>query len=187
MRSRLSFKLTKIHTCRPRKQREDDMDVDEENADVGEEDGEQTEEEENEPDDAMDEDGEENGGSSSRKKKAKVQRRKSQLDVVALSNEQAALAALESTQVLHLRLRKKYYAEALNFIRQINGAMDIMAQLLGSTSKPEVLVAIEFFRVAHEYQFDAAQVGVTYSEQREISRTSFLADRHQEDVAFDMA
>jgi condensin complex subunit 1 len=148
------------------------MDVDdenEENPDVGGEDEEQTDEEENEADDAMDEDGEENGESRSRKKKAKVQRRKSQLDVVALSNEQAALAALETTQVLHLRLRKKYYAEALNFIRQIHGAMDIMAQLLGSTNKPEVLVAIEFFRVAYEYQFDAAQVGVTHSERREIS------------------
>ena len=172
MRSRLLLKLTKIYICRPKKQRDDDMDVDEdddENPDVDGEDEEQTDEEESGEDDAMDEDSEENGGGRRRKKKAKVQRRKSQLDVVALSNEQAALAALESTQVLHLRLRKKYYAEALNFIRQIEGAMDTMTQLLGSKHKPEVLQAIEFFRVAHEYQFDAAEVGVTRLEQREIS------------------
>ena len=40
-----------------------------------------------------------------------------------LTNEQAALAALESNQILHLRLRKKYYAEGLNFIRMVEGAM----------------------------------------------------------------
>ncbi|KAK2461131.1 hypothetical protein APHAL10511_006658 [Amanita phalloides] len=154
---------------RPKKQDEDDMDVDEE--DDGDDDEEQVDEEEegNRTEDAMDEDSENDDGGSgespSRKskkktKKSKVQRRKSQLDVVAVSNEQAALAAMEGTQLLHLRLRKKYYAEALNFIRQIEGAMDTMAQLLGSTNKPEVLEAMEFFRVAHEYQFESARTGI---------------------------
>jgi condensin complex subunit 1 len=91
-----------------------------------------------------------------RPKKAK--RKKSELDVAALTNEQAALAALESDQILHLRLRKKYYAEALNFIRQVEGAMEMLGQLLGSTNKAEVLETMEFFRVAYEYQFDRAQV-----------------------------
>ena len=148
------------NTYRSKKRGEDDMDVDEENANERQTD---EEEEGNETEDAMDEDDEENSGNRSRKKKSKVQPRKSQLDVVALSNEQAALAALEGTQVLHLRLRKKYYAEALNFIRQIIGAMDTMAKLLGSTNKPEVVEAIEFFRRAHEYQFDDAQVCLSRS------------------------
>jgi condensin complex subunit 1 len=92
------------------------------------------------------------------KKHKKRKRRQSQLDMAALTNEQAALAALESNQILHLRLRKRYYAEALNFIRQLEEAMPVLGQLLGSTNKAEVLEAMEFFRVAYEYQFDSAQV-----------------------------
>ena len=117
----------------------------------------------NSGDDAMDEDVEDDNGegSSKRKKKKKgnLERRKSQLDVAALSNEQAALAALEGNQMLHLRLRKKYYAEALNFIRQIEAAMDTVAQLLGSTNKLEVLEAMRFFQTAQVYDFENAQVG----------------------------
>ena len=94
------------------------------------------------------------------KKKKKKKPRKSQLDISALTEEQAALAALESNQILHLKLRKRYYAEALNFIRQIEGAMEIIGQLLGSTNKAEVLESIEFFRVAHEYQFIGAEDGI---------------------------
>lgn len=93
-------------------------------------------------------------------KKAKKKSRKSQIDMAALTDEQAALAALESNQILHLKLRKKYYAEALNFIKQIEDAMDQLGELLGSTSKLEVLEAMEFFRVAFEYQFDGAEKGI---------------------------
>ena len=46
------------------------------------------------------------GASSSKKKKSKKGGRKSELDMAALTDEQAALAALESNQLLHLRLRK---------------------------------------------------------------------------------
>jgi condensin complex subunit 1 len=93
------------------------------------------------------------------KRKRKKKARKSEaLDLAALNNEQAALAALESNHILHLRLRKKYYTEGLNFIRQVEGAMGILSQLLVSTSKAEVLESMEFFRVAHEYQFESAQV-----------------------------
>ncbi|TDL22771.1 hypothetical protein BD410DRAFT_898004 [Rickenella mellea] len=94
------------------------------------------------------------------KKKKKKKPRKSQLDISALTDEQVALAALQSNQILHLKLRRKYYAEGLNFIRQIEGAMEIIGQLLGSTNKAEVLESMEFFRVAHEYQFESAQVGI---------------------------
>lgn len=60
---------------------------------------------------------------SKKAKKSKLKPRKSELNMEALTNEQAALAALESNQLLHLRLRKKYYAEGLNFIRHIENAM----------------------------------------------------------------
>ena len=96
--------------------------------------------------------------SAKKPKKKKRKPRKSQLDLSALTDEQVALAALQSSQILHLKLRKRYYAEALSFIRQIEGAMENIGSLLGSKNKPEVLEAIEFFRVAYEYQFSGAEV-----------------------------
>ncbi|KIO11298.1 hypothetical protein M404DRAFT_127590 [Pisolithus tinctorius Marx 270] len=92
-------------------------------------------------------------------KKAKKSR-KSVVDEVVIASEQEALAALESNEALYLRLRKKYYTEALVFIRMIEGSMEVITQLLASTNKAEVLEAMEFFRVAHVYEFDGAGVGI---------------------------
>jgi condensin complex subunit 1 len=140
---------------------EDAMDVDPEDRD----------EDEDEADSIMDEDepapsraeegddsADEPSSSKQKSKKGGKSGRKSELDMAALTDEQAALAALESNQLLHLRLRKRYYAEALSFIRQVEEAAQIIFQLLGSTHKAEVLEAMEFFRVAHEYQLDSAKV-----------------------------
>lgn len=91
------------------------------------------------------------------KKSQKKAPRKS-VDLIALANEQEALATLASNEVLHLKLRKRYYAEALNFVRQIEGGMETVQKLLASTNKLEVLEAIEFFRVTYEYAFDGAEV-----------------------------
>ena len=66
--------------------------------------------------------------------------------------------ALLSSQILNLKLRKRYYAEALDFIRHVEGAMEVIGQLLGSTNKAEVLESIEFFRVAYEYQIMGSEV-----------------------------
>lgn len=88
-----------------------------------------------------------------------VKRRKSDvLDLSALNNEQAALATLESHQITHLTLRRRYYAEGLSFIRQVEGAMETVGTLLGSKAKAEVLEAMDFFRTAHEYEMDGAEV-----------------------------
>ena len=42
--------------------------------------------------------------------------------VLTLTDEQAALVAPESNQLLHLHLGKRYYAEALDFMRMVEGA-----------------------------------------------------------------
>jgi len=102
-------------------------------------------------------DGDEEEGTTP-KSKGKKNGRKSELGMTALTDEQAALAALESNQLLHLRLRKRYYSEALNFIRQVEEAAQTIFKLLGSTHKSEVLESMEFFRVAREYQLDSAEV-----------------------------
>ena len=122
---------------------EDAMEVDEEVEDEGADEDEVA-------DSIMDDDDEEGGPSS----------QKSELGMAALTDEQAALAALESNQLLHLRLRKRYYSEALSFIRQVEEAAKMISELLGSTHKTEVLESMEFFRVAHEYQLDSAKVGL---------------------------
>ncbi|KAH9998700.1 non-SMC mitotic condensation complex subunit 1-domain-containing protein [Russula vinacea] len=122
---------------------EDAMEVDEEVEDEGADEDEVA-------DSIMDDDDEEGGPSS----------QKSELGMAALTDEQAALAALESNQLLHLRLRKRYYSEALSFIRQVEEAAKMISELLGSTHKTEVLESMEFFRVAHEYQLDSAKIGI---------------------------
>lgn len=144
----MSFRLAK-----KREKNDNDMDVDDDEAD-------DTEEDEGEGEDESENNDQQTPRKSPPKKKSKTKKapRKSELDMTALTNEQAALAALESDQLLHLRLRKKYYVEALNFIRLVENSMEIMAQLLGSTNKAEVLESMEFFRVAYEYQFDGAKV-----------------------------
>ena len=129
---------------------EDAMDVDEEAEDAGEDD---------DADSIIDDDEEEEEEDVLPNSQGKSGR-KSELDMAALTDEQAALAALESNQLLHLRLRKRYYSEALNFIRQVEDAAETILKLLGSTHKTEVLESMEFFRVAHEYQLDGSKVSL---------------------------
>ncbi|TCD67328.1 Condensin complex subunit [Steccherinum ochraceum] len=129
-----------------KRESEDDMDVDDE--------------EQGQDEDESMEDGDEAGAERKKKPKKKKKGRKSELDIQALNDEQVALVALESNQILQLRLKKKYYAEGLSFIRTLEHGMKTVEQLLASTNKPEVLEAIEFFRVVHEYQFDGAPSGI---------------------------
>ncbi|KII87644.1 hypothetical protein PLICRDRAFT_643063 [Plicaturopsis crispa FD-325 SS-3] len=149
-------KAKKKSRSKNRVKTEDGMDVDDE----GEENGTGENEEAGDEDEEM-EDGEAAPRKKSKKsKRPKLKPRKSELNMAALTSEQEALAALSSSELLALRLRKKYYAAALNFIRQIEGAMDILEQLLGSKNKAEVLESMEFFRIAYEYKFDSAERGI---------------------------
>jgi condensin complex subunit 1 len=128
--------------CRhPREDAADTMDIHEKDEvdsiadeDKSEREGEQTREV----------DGDEEG--TTLKFKGKKSGRKSELDMAALADEQAALVALENIQLLHLRLRKQCHPKALNFIRQVEEAADIILKLLGSTHKPEVMESMEFSR-----------------------------------------
>jgi condensin complex subunit 1 len=150
--------------CRHRREdAEDAMDVDEEDEvdsimDEDEPEPEPEPSEAGEGEHTGEVDGDEEG--TTPKSKRKKSGRKSELDMAALTDEQAALAALESNQLLHLRLRKRYYSEALNFIRQVEEAAQIIFKLLGSTHKSEVLESMEFFKIAREYQLDSAEVSL---------------------------
>lgn len=103
----------------------------------------------------------EDGQRTSKKRKGK-KARKSMMDVV-ITSEQEALAALESNEALYLRLRKKYYTEALAFIRMIESSVECVTQLLGSTNKAEVLEAMEFFKVIYHYEFEGAGVRILFA------------------------
>ncbi|ESK88528.1 chromosome condensation complex protein [Moniliophthora roreri MCA 2997] len=95
-----------------------------------------------------------------KKKQAKLKPRKSQLNVSALDAE-AAIAQLEGRKMEQLRLQKKYYSEATNFIRLYEeDAMKKMEELLGSSTKTDVLEAMEFFKVANEYQMTSSDQGL---------------------------
>ena len=104
--------------------------------------------------------------SSSKKQKGKKQKvsklkpRRSELNFEALAQEQQALSSLEADEHLHLKLKRKYYAEATTFTHLLGDAMENLKKLLGSTNKAEVLETMEFFRVAHEYRLKDAEVSI---------------------------
>ena len=70
--------------------------------------------------------------------------------MAALTDEQAALAALESNQLLRLRLRKRYYLEALSFhsAGRGGGQDDFRAAWVHAQDR------------THEYQLDSAKVSL---------------------------
>ncbi|KAF9269363.1 hypothetical protein L218DRAFT_1072228 [Marasmius fiardii PR-910] len=139
----------------------DEMDVDgDEQTDEEKESEDEDEEDQGEEDSSMAIDGEEPSPSKRKKaKKSKLKPRKSQINVVQMSAE-AAIAHLEGQKTEQLRFRKKFYVEAINFIRQLDTATGVVLKLLGSTNKAEVLEAIHFFEVAHEYKLTYTEEGL---------------------------
>ncbi|KAF5368830.1 hypothetical protein D9758_003038 [Tetrapyrgos nigripes] len=135
----------------------DDEDSDEEDEEEEENDDDNDQAGDEDPDSMAvdDEDGEQQNPKPKKKKKSQLKPRKSQIDLNALNQQPIDAGAYEQ-----LRLRKKYYSDALQFIRIVEESMNIICQLLGSTHKPEVLESIEFFRVADEYNFESAAMGL---------------------------
>ena len=92
-----------------------------------------------------------------KKIKTKSKPRISTADLAAVAAEQSTL---DPALVTKLRLTKKYYADALRFINQIESAIPVLCQLLVSTTKTEVLEAMRFFRTAYEYNVASADQGI---------------------------
>jgi condensin complex subunit 1 len=118
-----------------------------------------------EPEDAGNEDDEDSmavdagPNGTPRKPKNKLKKRKSDvLDVSGIQHEQMTADLLNGQQLMHHKLRLKYYADGLEFIRQMEAAIEPVGELLGSKAKAEVLEAMDFFRTAHEYQMEGAEV-----------------------------
>ncbi|GAA5986784.1 hypothetical protein JCM11641_004790 [Rhodosporidiobolus odoratus] len=85
--------------------------------------------------------------------------RKSHLDLAA-ADQSAVLNTVSSDTLQRLRLTKAYYADAILFIEEIEGAMETVTELLASSVKSEVLEAMEVCKTAKEYKVEAAEQGV---------------------------
>lgn len=90
--------------------------------------------------------------------KGKGKPRKSDGIDLAAADQSQLLASVDSETLTRLRLIKNYYADAIAFIAQLDRAMLLLADLLASKVKSEVLEAMEFFTVAFEYKIEAAEV-----------------------------
>ena len=77
---------------------------------------------------------------------------------LAAANQSDKLATVDGDTLNRLRLTKQYYADAIGFISQLDRAMSVIADLIASKVKSEVLEAMEFFKVAYEYKIEAADV-----------------------------
>lgn len=103
--------------------------------------------------------------------------RQSQPNMAAVAAEQSQ-AAMDGDMILKLRLTKKYYADALRFIQQIEDAIPTLSKLLISTNKTEVLESMRFFRTAYEYNVQSAEVSAVV--------TTLTTGRDQDDAASDL-
>ncbi|PWN48727.1 hypothetical protein IE53DRAFT_180662 [Violaceomyces palustris] len=129
------------------------------------EDEEQAEEEEEEEEvqEEIEEEGDESLSSPRRskpQKEKKTKGRRSGVDLEALAAAQAQMEPVDAEKIVKLRLTKRYYADAVHFITQLEKAMPVLSQLLVSTNKAEVLECMEFFRVAYEYRLSGASAGI---------------------------
>ncbi|RIA97299.1 condensin complex subunit 1 [Glomus cerebriforme] len=70
------------------------------------------------------------------------------------------LSLSPSEELMKLHMTKRYYADAIRFIHQIDTAIPTICQLLGSTTKSEVIEAIEFFETAQLYKIEKAGEGI---------------------------
>jgi condensin complex subunit 1 len=134
------------------------MDVDEDAEDQEDEDEDEDEEggDTEQEDETMSVDGDGTGS-----QRPPLRPRQSIIDVNALAEEQVAVASLQDQEYMRKKLARKYFREGIYFIELVEAAMDTIEKLLGSKSKPEVLEAIDFFRIAHTYHFGEAQVCVS--------------------------
>ncbi|KAJ9105989.1 hypothetical protein QFC19_003324 [Naganishia cerealis] len=80
-------------------------------------------------------------------------------DLDAIAKEQMA-AVKDGQAIRHLRMTKKYFADAISFIKLIQTGVPALSELLVSTSKAEVLESMQFFRVAYIYELPSAEIGI---------------------------
>ncbi|KAK4053237.1 condensin complex non-SMC subunit Cnd1 [Microbotryomycetes sp. JL221] len=77
-----------------------------------------------------------------------------------ITNQSNLLSTVDEETLTRLRLTRQYYNDALNFIELLTKASSISCDLLASTTKGEVLEAMEFFKTASHYKLESAEKGI---------------------------
>ncbi|KAJ1646733.1 condensin complex non-SMC subunit Cnd1, partial [Coemansia asiatica] len=72
----------------------------------------------------------------------------------------AGLSPEMAAKAMHLQFQQRYYRDALYFVYQLQEAQPLLLQLLGSTSKSEVMEAMDFFVAAVRFRIDGSQEGI---------------------------
>lgn len=68
------------------------------------------------------------------------------------------LAKMQTMQ--NLLLQKRYYGDAIEFVRQIDSVIPILCRLLASNTKTEVFEVMDFFVEAHIYKVQSSEMGI---------------------------
>ena len=69
-------------------------------------------------------------------------------------------AAFDPAKMSTLLLQKRYYTDAIQFVRQLEAVIPTLCLLLSSTTKTEVTDVIDFFVEAYLYRLDGADIGL---------------------------
>lgn len=69
-------------------------------------------------------------------------------------------AAFDPAKISTLLLQKRYYTDALQFVRQLEAVVPTLCMLLASTTRTEVVDVMDFFVEAHLYRLDGAAAGL---------------------------
>ena len=76
------------------------------------------------------------------------------------AQEKAEKEAASSELMTRLQLTRKYYTEAIKFIRVVHEATPTVCQLLSSKNKSEVIEAMDFFVMIDAYKLECSRTGV---------------------------
>ncbi|PWY65957.1 condensin [Aspergillus sclerotioniger CBS 115572] len=78
----------------------------------------------------------------------------------AVAIKKAAEQAATSELLARLQLTRKYYNEAIRFIEVLQSSSGLVAQLLSSRNKSEVIEAMDFFVVLDVYKVETSRSGI---------------------------
>ena len=78
----------------------------------------------------------------------------------AAALEKVAAEAATAEAFSKLQLTRRYYTEALSFIRVVHEASPIVTQLLASKNKSEIIEAMDFFVILDAYKLETARAGI---------------------------
>ncbi|EGG03609.1 uncharacterized protein MELLADRAFT_109127 [Melampsora larici-populina 98AG31] len=94
-----------------------------------------------------------------KRKSKKSKARKSEMNIAAV-DQQAALSNYDHEVLMKLRLTKRYYSDAIQFVQILESAIPLIEKLLASKIKSEVLEAIYFFKTSWMYKLKGSSSGI---------------------------